>query len=164
MASQACRARGARLPTEAEWELAARGTDGRKYPWGDDEPSAALLNACDAACVAWGRKSGVDFTSMFEGDDGFATTAPVGSFPSGASRYGVEDLVGNVSEWVADYFGDYPTDARSNPTGPSAGVERVVRGGAWNGSLSAWARPTFRTKEAPTKRSYAIGFRCASSR
>jgi formylglycine-generating enzyme required for sulfatase activity len=163
-ASQACRARGARLPTEAEWELAARGTDGRQYPWGDDEPRAALLNTCDRACFMWGRKSGVDFAAMVDGDDGFATTSPVGAFPAGASPYGVEDLAGNVSEWVADYYGDFPNDTRANPTGPATGAERVVRGGAWSGSLSAWARPTFRTKDPPKNRSYAIGFRCASSR
>jgi formylglycine-generating enzyme required for sulfatase activity/serine/threonine protein kinase len=162
-ASQACRARGARLPTEAEWELAARGVDGRKYPWGDREPNASLLNACGTECVAWAKKSGVDFAAMFSGDDGFATTAPVGSFPAGASRAGVEDLAGNVSEWVADFFGDYPSDERKNPTGPRTGSERIVRGGAWSGSLAAGARPTFRTKDAPSKRSYAIGFRCASS-
>jgi formylglycine-generating enzyme required for sulfatase activity len=98
---------------------------------------------------------------MYDVDDGFATTAPVGSFPKGASRYGVQDVVGNVWEWVADWYGPYASAEERDPKGPAAGDERVIRGGSWNGSYASWVRPTFRYKDAPTKRSYGIGFRCA---
>ena len=98
---------------------------------------------------------------MYDADDGFPNTAPVGSFPKGASRYGVEDVVGNVWEWVADWYGEYGKDEQTSPKGPASGDERVIRGGSWNGSYASWVRPTFRYKDAPTKRSYGIGFRCA---
>jgi formylglycine-generating enzyme required for sulfatase activity len=100
---------------------------------------------------------------MFSADDGWATTSPVGSFPKGASPYSLQDIVGNVWEWVADWYAEYPGADFVDPAGPASGDERVIRGGAWNGAFAAWVRPTFRYKDTSSKRSYGIGFRCAKS-
>jgi formylglycine-generating enzyme required for sulfatase activity len=163
MASQYCSARGARLPSEAEWEYAARGSDGRRFPWGDAPPSAHLLNACGKECLDWGKRNRVDEALMYPDADGWATTAPVGSFPDGRSRFGVSDMVGNVWEWVADYWGSYDAEAKDDPQGPTTGKERVIRGGAWNGAYADWVRPSFRYHDPPETKSYGIGFRCAAA-
>jgi len=165
MANTFCKKKGARLPTEAEWEFAARGSNQRKYPWGDDEPSEKLLNACDQSCSTWSAANKDEHERMHSGDDGFVATAPVGSFPAGAAAQGVLDLAGNVWEWTADWFAPYSSDPQTDPKGPSEPGEkqlRVLRGGDFFSSNADWARPAYRWKTDPETYNHAIGFRCAS--
>ena len=140
-----CRWAGRRLPTEAEWERAARDVDQRKYPWGSNEPAAAHARFAISATTA----------PYPEG------ISKVGSHPDGASAAGIHDLAGNAAEWVRDWFAPGISRAQTrNPQGPDHGTGRVVRGGGWM-DPAARITTTKRMYLDPDQRAADIGFRCA---
>jgi formylglycine-generating enzyme required for sulfatase activity len=140
-----CRSVGARFPTEAEWEYAARGSDGRRYPWGNGAPDARL--------------------AVFMSND-FSNLKPVDALPAGASPFGLLGMAGSVWEWTADWYNEsyYAESPADNPTGPETGFNRVIRGGAWPFNNEAdRIRSANRSSLAPDFISATVGFRCAST-
>ncbi|MEZ4384272.1 MAG: SUMF1/EgtB/PvdO family nonheme iron enzyme [Nannocystaceae bacterium] len=189
-AAHYCSSLGKRLPYEVEWELAARGPEGRAYPWGGDRPGRYRLNACGDECRRWRSAHALaDEEVMYEADDGWPGTAPVGSFHAGQTAREVQDLAGNVFEWTADGFYSYgdeagdagdaaPEDGAStgepaapapepapepkvDPRGPAEADQRIIRGGAFNSALPEHAHAALRYPQAADAHAHAIGFRCA---
>lgn len=142
-ANEYCAWAGRRLPSEAEWEKAARGTEKQKYPWGNDAPNPRLANYAESL---------------------IGETVSVYRYPLGASPYGALNMVGNVREWLADWYSDtyYQETTLNNPIGPESGIERSMRSGAYDADANE-IFVTSRYKHEPQSAGLSRGFRCAES-
>ena len=152
-----CRWAGKRLPTEAEFEYATRAGTETKYWWGNGNPgSRRVANIGDESA----KRQYSDWTIMTGYDDGYVRTAPVGSFK--ANPFGLHDMTGNVWEWTADWYEEhfYAKSPQRNPTGPSSGTDKVLRGGSWYYAPGD-VRSASRLRVTPTFRNASLGFRCA---